>query len=48
MKVRIVLTLGPDELAENLVSIKDLLTGDQIKVKRIEIVGSIKRLLEIS
>lgn len=45
MKVKLALVLGPDEDAQGLVVIKNLVSGDQIQVKREALVESIKGML---
>ena len=46
MKTQIVLTLGPDEVANEQVAVKNLINGEQITVKREAIVKSIQELLK--
>lgn len=42
---RVVLVLGPDELAQKTVSVKDLLTGDQRSMARADLVAELGKLL---
>ncbi len=46
MKARIVLTVGPDEATNGQVSVKNLVNGEQVTVKRDSLVKSIKELLK--
>ncbi|HQX00708.1 MAG TPA: histidine--tRNA ligase [Anaerolineales bacterium] len=46
MKVRVVLTVGPDEAANAQVSVKNLVNGEQVTVKREALVESIRELLK--
>jgi histidyl-tRNA synthetase len=45
MKARIVLTLGPDEAAKGQVSVKNLVNGEQVLVKRDEVAEWIRKIL---
>ena len=46
MKVRVVLTVGPDEAANAQVAVKNLVSGEQVTVKREALVESIRELLK--
>jgi histidyl-tRNA synthetase len=46
MKVRLVLTIGPDEAARGEVAIKDLVEGQQISVPESEVGARIRQILE--
>ena len=46
MKVRVVLTVGPDEAANAQVAVKNLVSGEQVTVKREVLVESIRELLK--
>jgi len=45
MKAQIVLTVGPDEVANKQVAVKNLINGEQVTVKREVIIKSIRELL---
>ncbi|MBL8101906.1 MAG: hypothetical protein JNM02_05200, partial [Anaerolineales bacterium] len=45
MKLKIVLTIGPDEAANNQVAIKNLASGEQVIVQRGAAVDTIKEML---
>ncbi len=45
MKAQIVVTIGPDELANSQVAVKNLVSGEQILVKRELVAESIKKIL---
>jgi histidyl-tRNA synthetase len=45
MKVRIVVTLGPDEVANAQVAVKNLMNGEQVTVKRDAVVEVIRKIL---
>ncbi len=45
MKARVVLTMGPDEFSNNEVAIKNMMNGEQIKVKREAVLQSILGML---
>ncbi|MEK6750804.1 MAG: histidine--tRNA ligase [Chloroflexota bacterium] len=47
MKMKIALTVGPDEAANDSVAIKNLTNGEQVTVKREAVFQSVKELLEI-
>jgi histidyl-tRNA synthetase len=47
MKMKIALTVGPDEAANDSVAIKNLTNGGQVTVKREAVFQSVKELLEI-
>lgn len=45
MKMKVVITLGPDEAIKNQVSIKNLMNGEQVSVMRAGAAGVIKKLI---
>jgi histidyl-tRNA synthetase len=45
MKIKIALTIGPDEAANGQVAVKSLTTGEQVTVKREVVVDEIRKLL---
>lgn len=45
MKIKIALTVGPDEAANDLVAVKNLVNGEQVTVKREAVVESIRKIL---
>jgi histidyl-tRNA synthetase len=45
MKIKIALTIGPDEAANDQVAVKSLTTGEQVTVKREAVVDEIRKLL---
>ncbi|MHB8779017.1 MAG: histidine--tRNA ligase [Anaerolineales bacterium] len=45
MKMKIVLTVGPDEAANDQVAVKNLVNGEQVTVKREAVVDVVKKLL---
>jgi histidyl-tRNA synthetase len=45
MKIKVALTIGPDEAANDSVAVKSLGTGEQVTVKREAVVEEIKKLL---
>jgi histidyl-tRNA synthetase len=45
MGVRVAVTVGPDEAAKGVVSLKDLRTGTQSTVKRSEAAEAVRTLL---
>jgi histidyl-tRNA synthetase len=45
MKMKIVITVGPDEAKKNMVSIKNLAKGEQISVMRVDAAGVIRKLI---
>ena len=45
MKMKIVITVGPDEAKKNMVSIKNLAKGEQITVMRVDAAGVIRKLI---
>jgi len=45
MKARIVVTVGPDEAANGQVAVKNLVTGEQVTVKREAVAKEIRRIL---
>ena len=45
MKMKIALTVGPDETANDQVAVKNLINGEQVKVKREVVIQSVKELL---
>ena len=46
MKIKIVLTVGPDEAANDQVAVKNLINGEQVTVKRNAVVQSVIELLK--
>jgi histidyl-tRNA synthetase len=46
MKVRVVLTIGPDEVANGQVAVKNLINGEQVTVKREVVSEIIRKILE--
>lgn len=44
--MRVALVLGPDEIANNLVAVKDLSSGEQVSVRRAEAAETVRNLLE--
>ncbi len=48
MKIKIAVTMGPDEAAQNQVAVKNLLNGEQVLVPRAEAADFIRRLLQKS
>jgi histidyl-tRNA synthetase len=46
MKIRIALTIGPDEAANGQVALKSLSNGEQITVKREAVVSEVEKLLK--
>lgn len=47
MKMKVAVTIGPDEAAQNQVAVKDLTSGEQVVVARADIVDAVRRLLQI-
>jgi histidyl-tRNA synthetase len=45
MGVRVAIILGPNEIEKNEIAIKDLQSGQQLSVPRVELVNTIKRIL---
>jgi histidyl-tRNA synthetase len=45
MKIKIALTVGPDEAANDQVAVKNLINGGQVTVKREAVIQSVKELL---
>ena len=45
MKIRVAVTIGPDEVAQGLVAVKNLSTGEQVKVPREAAAESMRRIL---
>ena len=45
MKIKLALTIGPDEAANAQVAIKNLMTGEQVTVKREAVVSEIQKLV---
>ncbi len=45
MKIKIALTVGPDEVANGQVAVKSLTTGEQVTVKREAVVDEVRRLM---
>ncbi len=45
MKIKIALTVGPDEAANDQVAVKNLVNGEQVTVKREAVVESIRKIL---
>jgi histidyl-tRNA synthetase len=46
MKARVVLTVGPDEAANGQVAVKNLVNGEQVKVKREAVMEVIRKIIE--
>ena len=46
MKMKVALTVGPDELEKGLVAVKSLVSGDQVTVKREAVVESVAEILK--
>jgi histidyl-tRNA synthetase len=46
MKMRVVLTVGPDEAANGQVAVKNLINSEQVIVKREAVVELIRKILE--
>ncbi|MCZ2289095.1 MAG: histidine--tRNA ligase [Anaerolineales bacterium] len=45
MKMKVAVTIGPDEAAQNQVAVKDLTSGEQVVVARADVVDAVRRLL---
>ena len=45
MKMKIALTVGPDEAANDQVAVKNLVNGEQVTVKREAVVEFIRKIL---
>lgn len=45
MKMKVAVTIGPDEAAQNQVAVKDLTSGEQVIVARADVVDAVRRLL---
>ena len=45
MKIKLALTIGPDEAANAQVAIKNLMTGEQVTVKREAVVSEIQKIV---
>ncbi len=45
MKIKIALTVGPDEAANDQVAVKNLMTGEQVTVKREAVVSEIQKII---
>ena len=45
MKIKIALTIGPDEAANDSVAIKNLVNGEQVTVKREAVLNEIRKIL---
>jgi histidyl-tRNA synthetase len=45
MKVRVAVTVGPDEAAKGLVAVKNLLSGEQVTVTREALVEEIRKVI---
>ncbi len=48
LKIQLALTIGPDEIAQGVVAIKDLRSGEQTHVPRAEVVHAVRTLLNRS
>lgn len=46
MKMKVAVTIGPDEAAQNQVAVKDLTSGEQVVVARADVVDAVRRLLQ--
>lgn len=46
MKIKVALTVGPDEAANDQVAVKNLATGEQVTVKREAVVDAVKTLID--
>jgi histidyl-tRNA synthetase len=46
MKMKVAVTVGPDELEQGLVAVKSLLTGEQVRVKREAVAESVLEILK--
>jgi histidyl-tRNA synthetase len=46
MKIKIALTVGPDEAANDSVAVKNLVNGEQITVKREAVFDIVKKLMD--
>jgi histidyl-tRNA synthetase len=45
MKIKIALTIGPDEAANDSVAIKNLVNGEQVTVKREAVLDEVRKII---